>query len=97
MEVENITTLPDEAFIVEAIILLERVSVEVVDVVDPSKEMIGTISLPTFDISTEMTGTMSSPMISPHVGMIGITSLLVEIGVEALDLHNLDAIQTSLY
>lgn len=42
---EKITTLSDEAFMVEAIIPIERTPVKIIEVACPPAEMIGTTSL----------------------------------------------------
>lgn len=76
MEVKNMTTPPDEAFVVEAIILLERVSIEATNIANPPKGMVGATSPLTIGLYIEMIGITSLPATDPHARMIDTMSLL---------------------
>lgn len=66
MKVENITTLSDKTFVLEAIKLSKRVSKKIAKVTDSSKGMIGITNLLTTDPSVGIIGTISLPTIIPH-------------------------------
>lgn len=65
IEVENITTSLDKAFMVEAIIPSQRVLVEVGDAADSLKEMVGITSSPIIDLPAGMISTTSPPSRNP--------------------------------
>lgn len=44
MEIKNIPKLPDEAFVVEAIIPLERVLVKAIDAIDPPEGVLAQLA-----------------------------------------------------
>lgn len=85
MEVENIITLSDEAFMVKTIILAERILVEAIKATNPSKGMISVTSLLATSPSVGMIGTTSLLAIGPLAGMIGTISSLEEIRVKEVN------------
>lgn len=71
MEVKILSTPLDEAFVVDAIIPSETVSIEVADPANPSKGIISIVNLLVIGLHARMIGATSSSTADPLVGLIG--------------------------